>query len=183
MNVVVLASGNGTTFGHLVKKLPDFGVRVSALVASEKALGAIEKAKLLGVPTSVGLDDQKLRNKLRELKPDLIVLAGYLKKIPSEILSDWPNKIINVHPSLLPKYGGQGMYGRRVHEAVIKNKDTSTGATVHFVDEVYDHGPHILQKSIQVKSSNSADDVEAAVKSLEKDLLVDAIRLIFKIKP
>ncbi|RLD28399.1 MAG: phosphoribosylglycinamide formyltransferase, partial [Bacteroidetes bacterium] len=102
-------------------------------------------------------------------KPDLIVLAGFLLKIPPIILSEFPNKVINIHPALLPKYGGKGMYGAFVHEAVIANNETESGITIHYVNEKYDEGAIIFQESVVISKKDMADDVAAKVHELEYD--------------
>jgi phosphoribosylglycinamide formyltransferase-1 len=105
---------------------------------------------------------------LNQSKPDLIVLAGFLWKIPEFLITDFPNKIINIHPALLPKYGGKGMYGRHVHEAVVENGERESGITIHFVNENYDEGAIIAQFSCEVSPSDSAEDVAAKIHQLEQ---------------
>ena len=110
----------------------------------------LERAKRLNVPTEVfdriELNEGNVLEKLNQYKPDLIVLAGFFMKFPEHIIKEYPNKIINIHPALLPNYGGKGMYGMHVHQAVLKNKDKQTGITIHYVNENYDEGEFIFQK-------------------------------------
>jgi phosphoribosylglycinamide formyltransferase-1 len=101
------------------------------------------------------------------LNPDLIVLAGFLWKIPPMFVEAFPEKIINIHPALLPKFGGKGMYGSRVHEAVVENKETESGITIHYVNEAYDEGSIIFQKSISITPEDTAEDVAHKIHDLE----------------
>jgi phosphoribosylglycinamide formyltransferase-1 len=100
---------------------------------------------------------------------DLIVLAGFLWKFPEKILNEFPNKVINIHPALLPKYGGKGMYGMHVHEAVVKNKETETGITIHYVNEHYDEGAIIFQAKCKVNPKDSPEDVANKINRLEME--------------
>ena len=106
-------------------------------------------------------------NLLKASNPDLIVLAGFLWKFPEPILNAFPNKVINVHPALLPKFGGKGMYGMHVHEAVVANNETETGITIHYVNEHYDEGATIFQAKCEVNSADTAEDVAAKIHKLE----------------
>src|SRR5690606_15921564 len=104
---------------------------------------------------------------LKESKPDLIVLAGFLLKFPEIILKEFPNKVINIHPALLPKYGGKGMYGSFVHEAVVKNNEAETGITIHFVNENYDEGAIISQKKVRLSKTETPETVAEKIHKLE----------------
>src|SRR5690606_13019883 len=104
---------------------------------------------------------------LKEIKPDLIVLAGFLLKFPEIILKEFPNKVINIHPALLPKYGGKGMYGNFVHEAVLKNNEVETGITIHYVNENYDEGAIISQKKISLSDNDTVETIAEKVHKLE----------------
>jgi phosphoribosylglycinamide formyltransferase-1 len=106
-------------------------------------------------------------NILKDTKPDLIILAGFLWKFPEHILNAFPNKVINIHPALLPKYGGKGMYGHFVHKAVIANKETETGITIHYVNEHYDEGAIIFQAKCIVNENDTAEDVADKIHYLE----------------
>ena len=108
-------------------------------------------------------------NVLKTSKPDLIILAGFLWKFPEHILNEFPNKVINVHPALLPKYGGKGMYGMHVHEAVIANKEIETGITIHYVNERYDEGATIFQVKCDVSATDNANDVASKIHELEME--------------
>ena len=108
---------------------------------------------------------------LQSYQTDLIVLAGYLKMIPLKIISNYKNKIINIHPSLLPKFGGKGFYGMKVHKAVINSQELFTGATIHFVDEIYDNGPILIQEKIKVYESDTPETISKKVLKIEHKIL------------
>ncbi len=111
---------------------------------------------------------------------DLLVLAGYMKLLPPRVIAMLNGHVINVHPALLPKFGGKGMYGRRVHQAVVESGDRQTGATVHWVTEAYDEGQVISQRSIDIEDGEGAEQVEERVKRLEKELLPETIEMLSK---
>ena len=106
-------------------------------------------------------------NKLNQIKPDLIVLAGFLLKFPEQIIDVYPDKIINIHPALLPKYGGKGMYGMNVHRAILEDKESETGITIHYVNKNYDEGKFIFQKSVSIIECKSADEIANKIHDLE----------------
>jgi phosphoribosylglycinamide formyltransferase-1 len=132
----------------------------------------LEKAQNLAVPTKIiskdDLNSEVLLNYLMEIQPDLIILAGFLLKFPSNCIEAFPNKIINIHPALLPKYGGKGMYGMNVHRAVVENKEAETGITIHYVNENYDEGNIIFQTSVSLSGDETPDDVANKVHELEQ---------------
>ncbi|MEE9432127.1 MAG: formyltransferase family protein, partial [Melioribacteraceae bacterium] len=115
-----------------------------------------------------------------QLEVDLIVLAGFLKKIPNEFVSVFVNKIINIHPALLPKYGGKGMYGANVHKAVFEAQEKISGATVHFVNKIYDDGKIIEQRSVDITDVKSPTEIAERVLKIEHELLPDVIKKIAK---
>ncbi|MDX1463317.1 MAG: phosphoribosylglycinamide formyltransferase, partial [Marinirhabdus sp.] len=117
---------------------------------------------------------------LSKIQPDLIVLAGFLWKFPETILAAFPDKVINIHPALLPKYGGKGMYGKHVHEAVVANSEKETGITIHYVNENYDEGAIILQKKIEVLPSDQPEDVAEKVHLLEYEWLPKVMAQLLK---
>ena len=139
----------------------------------------LEKANSLDIPTEVftktALSDGTILNKINKIKPDLIVLAGFLLKFPGSIIEAFPNKIINIHPALLPKYGGKGMYGMNVHKAVIENKEKESGITIHFVNEEYDKGEIILQEKCTVDSYDTPETLAKKIHGLEYTYFPKAI--------
>lgn len=157
--IVVFASGSGSSFENICKRLSKDGfVEISKLYCNNNEAFVIERAQKQGVKSLIfqneDLTNKKILMDLRKVNPDLIVLAGFLKKIPKDIINEFKHKIINIHPSLLPKYGGKGMYGAKVHEKVIKNNDKESGFTVHYVDQNYDEGDIIFQKKLIIKEKD-----------------------------
>ncbi len=181
--VTVLASGSGSTFEALSQHFD-----VTGLVVSRADAGAVERARRLQVPAFVcdprdfqegSLWDEALCKILVNLDPALIVLAGFLKKLGPKVLENFPNRIVNTHPSLLPLYGGKGMYGRKVHEAVLANKEVQTGVTVHYVNAGYDEGAVIAQTQVPVLPTDTAESLEARVQKIEKEFLIQTLKSAF----
>ncbi len=156
--------------------------RIAGLVVNRKEAGVIERAEKNDIPVFYYPDDndELLNKQLQDWNTDLIVLAGYLKMIPKSTIRLYPEQIINIHPSLLPKYGGKGFYGMRVHEAVIQNQDTESGCTVHFVNEVYDEGPIIEQTRVQVLKDDTPEKLAARVLEQEHKLLPQVIKTLIQ---
>jgi formyltetrahydrofolate-dependent phosphoribosylglycinamide formyltransferase len=187
--VAVLASGSGSNFQSILDRLhhaPECPVKVVTLVASRPGIRAIDRATAAGVPAVVLPDPKegkeaaasRLAGALGEAKADLVVLAGYLRLIPEDIVRAHWGRMINIHPALLPAFGGEGMYGGRVHQAVIDRGARVSGVTVHFVDEVYDHGPIIAQWPVPVLENDTPESLAARVLRVEHVLLpavVDSI--------
>lgn len=180
-NLVVFASGSGSTLQAIIDAI-DNGVldaTISLVVSDHEDAFALQRASNAGIETYVikapksTLIDEELYYKLGSYDVDLIVLAGYLKMIGPKLLKRYD--IINTHPSLLPKFGGKGMHGMHVHQAVVDNKETVTGVTVHWVDEQYDHGSVIWQTSVPVYPTDSAEDVSQRVQRAEKPQLVSVL--------
>lgn len=171
-NIVVLASGSGTNAENIVRYFEDSDLaRVRAIITNSKSAGVIDKARKLGVSCTVlsnaEVENGTLQAKLEGLKCDLVVLAGFLRKIPSDLIKSFENRIINIHPALLPDYGGEGMYGKYVHQAVVENEEEVTGITIHYVNENYDEGEIIFQEEVDVDFEDSWEDVEYKVRELE----------------
>jgi phosphoribosylglycinamide formyltransferase-1 len=122
------------------------------------------------------LENGTVLNEINQLQPDLIVLAGFLLKFPEHIIAEFPNKIINVHPALLPKYGGKGMYGMHVHKAVLENKEKETGITIHYVNEHYDEGEFIFQTSVNIEECQTPEEIAAKIHELEHDYFPKIIK-------
>lgn len=172
--IVLFASGNGTNAENIMAFFSHSdAVEVAALFCNNKEAKVLEKASKFDVPTHLfskeELNSETVLTKLLEINPDLIVLAGFLLKFPAHIVAAYPDKIINIHPALLPKYGGKGMYGMHVHQAVVENKEPKTGITIHYVDENYDEGNIIFQKEVTVLVSDTPEVVAAKIHELEQD--------------
>ena len=173
MRVAVLVSGGGTNLQALLDALGPAGpARVVRVISSRPDAGALERARDAGVPTTVLSDARDAAELLAALRDaDLAVLAGYLQRIPPAVVARFPLRLINIHPALLPAFGGPGMYGRRVHEAVLASGAPISGATVHYVDEEYDRGPIIAQWPVPVRAGDTAESLAARVLEVEHRLL------------
>lgn len=177
VRVAVLASGGGTNLQALLDTLgPDAPARVVRVVTNRADAGALERARRTGVPTTVlrdPADAAELRGALADA--DLVVLAGYLRLVPRDVVARFRHRLINVHPALLPSFGGPGMYGRRVHEAVLASGAAESGATVHYVDEQYDRGLIIAQRRVPVRPDDTPDTLAARVLAAEHELLPEVV--------
>ncbi|WP_069130230.1 phosphoribosylglycinamide formyltransferase [Rhodohalobacter halophilus] len=181
--IVVLASGSGTNFQAVIDSVQDgtINATISGLIAGKAGIGAIDRAVKAEIPyyiltatTSAELE-QQLLEKLNEWDPDLIVLAGFLKKIPGAVIDQYRNRIINIHPSLLPKFGGKGFYGMNVHRAVIESGEQVSGCTVHYVNEFYDQGDIIRQTSVPISKDDTPESLAKNVLKEEHKLLPEVI--------
>lgn len=174
-HIVIFASGSGTNAENLIKFFHNSdNVSVIQVLTNNPHAKVLERAKNLKVSALsfnkiAFTETNDVLNVLKASKPDLIVLAGFLWKFPEKILDAFPNKVINVHPALLPKYGGKGMYGIHVHKAVVNNKETETGITIHYINEHYDEGAIIFQAKCAVNSTDTAEDVAAKIHKLEME--------------
>ncbi|MEC3906029.1 phosphoribosylglycinamide formyltransferase [Tamlana sp. 2201CG12-4] len=173
--IVIFASGSGTNAENLIKFFHNSdNASVIQVFSNNSHAKVLERAKKLKVSAfsfnriAISKTNDVL-NVLKASQPDLIVLAGYLWKFPDNILNEFPNKVVNIHPALLPKYGGKGMYGMHVHEAVVANKETETGITIHYVNEHYDEGAIIFQAKCHVTPTDTAEDVAAKIHELEME--------------
>jgi phosphoribosylglycinamide formyltransferase-1 len=173
--IVIFASGSGTNAENLITYFKNSGHYAVVLVLTNNPQAKVlERAKRLKVSALsfnkiAFTETEDVLNILKVFKPDLIVLAGFLWKFPETILNEFPNKVINIHPALLPKYGGKGMYGNFVHEAVVANKETETGITIHYVNEHYDEGAIIFQAKCKVNPKDSPEDVASKIHELEME--------------
>ena len=170
--IVIFASGSGTNAENIIKYFENKdNTKVIAIFTNNPKAGVIERAHKFKVPTVIfskeELFESKILLKLNLLKPDLIVLAGFLLKFPENIIKSYTDKIINIHPALLPKYGGKGMYGMNVHQSVLENKETETGITIHYVNEHYDEGKIIFQQSVSVENCTTAEEIAIKIHELE----------------
>jgi phosphoribosylglycinamide formyltransferase-1 len=171
--IVIFASGSGTNAENIIKYFQNSDLaEVVQVFSNKKEAKVLERAQNLGIAAdffgkeALMASDGVLK-KLKELKPDLIVLAGFLWKFPEIILNAFPYKVINIHPALLPKYGGKGMYGNFVHEAVLANKEKETGISIHYVNENYDEGALIFQKEVKLSKEDTPETVAQKVHQLE----------------
>jgi len=171
--IAIFASGSGSNAENLIEHFrSNNSIEVSLIVTNRRKAKVVERASRLKVPALIitrdmFYDSNNLVKILDSLNIDLIVLAGFLWKIPENLIKSFPNKIINLHPSLLPKYGGKGMYGSHVHEAVISNGEKSTGITIHYVNEEYDKGAIIKQVEFELDSNETLDSLQAKIHDLE----------------
>ena len=172
-NIAIYVSGNGSKCENIIRNFAESKVARVALVVSNRADAfALERAKLLGVPTltlsKADFANQEYTIKLLDSHNiEFIVLAGFLMMVPDYLISRYHQRIINIHPALLPKYGGKGMYGHYVHEAVKANGETETGITIHYVSEECDGGDIIFQSKVTVEPSDSPQEIETKVHKLE----------------
>ena len=184
--VVIFASGSGTNAENLIKFFHNRdNASVIQVLTNNPYAKVLDRCKKLNMSALsfnkiafTKTDD--VLNILKASNPDLIILAGFLWKFPENILKEFPNKVINVHPALLPKYGGKGMYGKYVHEAVIKNKEKETGITIHYVNEHYDEGAIIFQAKCDVNSNDSAEDIAAKIHKLEMEHFPKVVEKLLK---
>ncbi|MEH6536708.1 MAG: phosphoribosylglycinamide formyltransferase [Psychroserpens sp.] len=173
--IVIFASGSGTNAENLIKFFHNReNASVIQVLTNNSHAKVLERAKKLNVSALsfnkiAFTETDDVLDILKSAKPDLIVLAGFLWKFPEAILSHFPNKVINIHPALLPKYGGKGMYGKHVHDAVVANKESETGITIHYVNAHYDEGAIIFQSKCAVLDTDSAQDVADKIHELEME--------------
>jgi len=171
--IAVLVSGSGSNAENLVKYFRNGNLaRVCIILSNKKDAYALERAQQLGVPSLYfGRDDfystTKVLETLREQEIDLIVLAGFLWLVPQNIIESYEGKVVNIHPALLPKHGGKGMFGMCVHQAVVESGETETGITIHYVNGKYDDGDTIFQAKVEVKSTDTPEMVAQKIHELE----------------
>ncbi|MEL6812642.1 MAG: phosphoribosylglycinamide formyltransferase [Bacteroidota bacterium] len=171
--IVIFASGSGTNAQNIIEYFQqDEFAEVVRVLSNKKDAKVLDRSKALKIQASSFTKEQLhsengVLKTLQSLQPDLIVLAGFLWKFPELILQHFPNKVVNIHPALLPKYGGKGMYGKHVHEAVVAHGETETGITIHYVNEHYDEGAIICQKKVAISEGDNAEGVAKKVHELE----------------
>ena len=170
--ILLFASGTGSNVENIIQHFKNHhDIIVVGVLTNNPNAKVLDKAKNYNIPTLIfnreQLTDGFVFDKIAELKPDLIVLAGFLWKMPEEIVKAYPTKIINIHPALLPKYGGKGMYGIKVHQTVLENKEKETGITIHYVNEHYDEGEFIFQQKVNIEDCTSADEIIYKIHELE----------------
>lgn len=188
INIAFLASHNGSSAKAITQACADgiIAARPALLISNNAAANALAWAKEAGLSTSVinastAPDvDGAIANLLQDMDIQLVVCSGYMKLIGEKTIAAMRGKILNIHPALLPKYGGKGMYGRHVHQAVFDNQDKNTGITIHWVDGAYDHGAHAAQKIIPLPDGYNVDMVEQAVKDAEPAFYIETLQNLLK---
>ncbi len=178
--IVIFASGSGSNAEKIVLHFKNStAISVIGIVTNNSSAKVLEKAKNYQIPSfvfnKIDLENGSVLKKMQELQPDLIVLAGFLLKFPASIIEKFENKVINIHPALLPKYGGKGMYGINVHQAVLDNKELESGITIHYVNENYDEGKYIFQKSVSIADCETAQEIANKVLVLEHNYFSELI--------
>ena len=189
MNLGFLASHGGSNMQAILDGCADGRIKAkpAVLICNNPGAQAIERAKKAGMPAIVlnrkshpdpEALDAAIRDTLQQAKVDLVILAGYMKKIGPKVLDTFKNRIVNIHPALLPRFGGQGMYGMNVHEAVVSSGEHESGATVHLINEIYDEGPILQQLRVPVLPEDTPETLQARVLSQEHLLYPDTIAKI-----
>ena len=171
--IILFASGNGSNAVNICQYFEHVqNIDVTEVYTNNSKARVINKLTFFGIKTNVfnkvAFTDGELLSEIKSKKPNLIVLAGFLWKIGSDWVKEFSNKIINIHPALLPKYGGRGMYGTHVHQAVKENHETETGITIHYVNEAYDEGEVIFQAKVTIENEDSIEIIASKVHELEQ---------------
>jgi phosphoribosylglycinamide formyltransferase-1 len=181
-NIALFASGNGTNVQRIAEYFADSkDVCIKLIVCNKSTAYVLERAKKLQIDSllvdkTMFYESDEVVEKLQKLEIDLIVLTGFLWLIPENLIRAFPQKIINIHPALLPKYGGKGMYGMHVHEAVVANREPYSGISIHYVNQHYDEGDIIFQQKCALSSEDTAEDVAQKVHRLEYACYPEVIR-------
>ena len=183
--IVIFASGSGTNAENIMKYFVKTKIgTVAAVFTNNPNAQVIDRAKNYGVTIEVFSKDQLIEGevlqKIDAIQPDWIILAGFLLKFPQKITAAYPKKIINIHPALLPKYGGKGMYGMHIHRAIVENKEKETGITIHFVNENYDEGAIVFQQSIILTGEETPEVVATKIHELEYKYFPEVIEKLMK---
>ena len=185
VSILIFASGNGSNAENLIIYFKKKKVKINwIIVTNNPDAGVIKRSVKLNVPYFVinkdDLNKNSMLDKIKLIDPSLIILAGFLLKIPEKIIDNFPQKIINIHPSLLPKYGGKGMYGMNVHKRVIENKELESGISVHYVNNHYDEGEIIFQKKIEIVYPTNALNLSKEIHKLEMEYFPVTIEKLVK---
>jgi phosphoribosylglycinamide formyltransferase-1 len=185
--ILIFASGSGTNAENIIKYFRAEEIAsVVAVFTNNPDAKVIERAQNLNVSTQTftktELNQVDFIEKIALFQPDLIVLAGFLLQFPETIIQAYPNRIINIHPALLPKYGGKGMYGMNVHRAVVENKEKESGITIHYVNENYDEGAIIFQKKVTLLITDTPEVVAEKIHELEQKYFPTVIQKILNLK-
>tara|TARA_S200000501_G_scaffold104075_1_gene97468 strand:+ start:588 stop:1175 length:588 start_codon:yes stop_codon:yes gene_type:complete len=188
INMAVFASGSGSNFINLFNKITNNNLsgKIVLLVSNNPNSGAVKFAKNSDISVKI-INKFRYKNKttinkeykssLKENKIDLILLAGFMKKIPVDLIKIYRNKILNIHPSLLPKYGGKGFFGMNVHNAVFNSNEKFSGATVHYVNKDYDRGPILIQKKVEIQSCKGPNEIAKKVLKIEHEIFPKAVQI------
>jgi phosphoribosylglycinamide formyltransferase-1 len=183
-NITIFASGSGSNAENIFNYFKGNNeIRISSIITNNKNAFVIERAQKLNIPCEIiskleFQNSEYVLNILKKYNSDFIVLAGFLLLIPEYLISEFQKKIINIHPALLPKYGGKGMYGDNVHKSVIENNETESGITVHFVNQKYDEGKIIFQKKCTITPSDTAETLANKIHELEYNYFPKTIEKI-----
>lgn len=186
INIVVFASGSGTNFQAIIDAVENGRIDgcIRGLITNKPNIGAIKRALdhdikyFVIAPADFSSAEEytrKLLKRLDDWETDIIALAGYMIKVPTEVINRYEGRILNIHPALLPKYGGKGFYGPKVHQAVIENSETESGCTVHLVTEEYDDGPILAQRKVPVKNTDDASTLAKRILKQEHQLYPEVI--------
>jgi len=183
--IVVFASGSGSNAENIIKHFKETNLaKVVSVFTNNPNAKVIERAKNHQIPVEIfsktELFERNLLQKIQEIDPDLIVLAGFLLKFPENIIELYPNKIINIHPALLPNYGGKGMYGMHIHRAIVNNKEKETGISIHYVNEHYDEGGIIFQKNVALTEEDTPETVAEKIHELEQKYFPEIIEAVLE---
>ena len=187
VKILILASGNGSNAENIINYFRDKFYEIEwCIISNNSKAGVIEKSKKLNVPFLI-LNNDQFKNdcalfEIEKFNPSLIILAGFLLKISENIIEKFPSKIINIHPSLLPAYGGKGMYGLNVHNKVIENSERESGITIHYVNKNYDEGQIIFQKKLTIQYPCNSKELAKNIHDLEMEffpkIIEDRIKVL-----
>ncbi|MFA5556706.1 MAG: phosphoribosylglycinamide formyltransferase [Flavobacteriaceae bacterium] len=186
-NIVIFASGSGSNAETIINHFQnDDFARVVAVFTNKPDAGVIQRAINHKIPFEIfskdEFQDRKFFDSIKKYNPDLIVLAGFLLKVPEYLIKIFPAKIVNIHPALLPNYGGKGMYGLNIHKAVFQNKEKFSGMTIHYVNEHYDKGNIIFQKEVNIEDCQTPEEVALKILALEHKNYPIVIEKLLKLK-
>ena len=184
--LAIFASGSGSNAENICNYFSESSdIKVVLICTNREDALIVKRANKLNIPVYIFSKSElnnfvDLHKKLQNIEVDVIILAGFLLKLPTIMVDNYPNRIINIHPSLLPKYGGKGMYGSNIHKAVIKNKDTESGISIHFVNQNYDEGKIILQEKCSISANESVETLKHKIHKLEHNYFPVAIEKTIK---
>ncbi len=184
--IAIFASGSGSNAQNISEYFSDLeNITVALILTNSKNAYVIDRAKKFNIPVVIFnrndfYQTDNVLNKLKSFQIDLIVLAGFLWLIPNDLISAFPSKIINIHPALLPKYGGKGMFGMKVHEAVKEAKETETGITIHYVNSKYDEGEIIFQAKVKIEEKDDAEKIAEKIHALEYEHFPQIIKKLME---